>query len=112
MEMMNQYQKHFRIPDWLQEKYTSKEQTQAAWRQYLYFNHVQQVGTRALAVLGFLSFSFLPEANVFRQEHVLPLQAVSTLERYNHIQKKFLYSTKDREGQLCMVWLKIQHGIG
>ena len=43
MEMMNQYQQHFRIPDWLKEQYTSKDQSQAAWRQYLYFNHVQQV---------------------------------------------------------------------
>lgn len=46
MEMINQYSCHFSVPDWL--SLTPKQNTTeriASWKQYLYFNHVQQVGS-------------------------------------------------------------------
>jgi hypothetical protein len=45
MEMINQYGYHFSVPDWLSQvpKQNTTERT-AGWKQYLYFNHVQQVG--------------------------------------------------------------------
>jgi len=39
MEMINQNGLHFRVPDWLKQKYRDQEEQLAGWRQYLYFDY-------------------------------------------------------------------------